>query len=209
MKARFAYWASWAPIPAAALVLAAWAGGFGLDGYSHARHPLALLGARGVDGARVFNLLGWGLPGLLLAIQAIVLRESLSARAGLAARLGAWLMMLSAMAFAAQAAWPIDPLDLESASNRGHALAWMLWWVAYAAGAGVLAAGLRGCGGPAWPVLLLSITALVVIGLVLAMQAGLWAALAGRLAVAAWLAGGLACGALMRRGAGVAPAGAV
>ncbi|MCF7222702.1 DUF998 domain-containing protein [Marilutibacter chinensis] len=207
MGTRLAYWLSWAPVAAAAaFVLTALAGGLAVDGYSHARHPLALLGARGVPGSDTFNLLGWGVPGLLLAMQAVMLRECLPGKGNFVARLGAWSLALSALAFAAQGLWPLDAADLEGVGSRRHALAWMLWWVAYPAAAALLApallrqAGQRRAG--AW----LLLSALAVLACVLSARAGWWPAPGGRLAIAAWFAGHLACGALMRRSPEIAPA---
>ncbi|KAB8165680.1 DUF998 domain-containing protein [Lysobacter maris] len=202
MKTGFVHRLSWAPILAAASLLLA-AVGFGLaaDGYSHARHPLALLGARGMGAAGLFNVLAWILPGLLLAAQAAALRECLSDRAGFGARIGAWLLLLSALAFAAQGVWPLDPHDLEGPDSRRHALGWMLWWIAHLGAGALLVPTLMrqarwrraGVG------LLLSV--LLLLAGVLAARAGLWPALAGRLAIVAWLGGYLACGIPMRRGA--------
>ena len=59
--------AGWAA--ALACVVAAVVGGLRLDGYSHALHPLSLLGARGVPGAAAFNLIGFVLPGVLAALK--------------------------------------------------------------------------------------------------------------------------------------------
>lgn len=201
MKTRLVYWFSWAPVVAAAVMLVA-ASTFAAmaDGYSHARHPLALLGARGMAMAGLFNLLVWIVPGLLLAAQAIALRECLPDRAGLAARLGAWLLTLSAFAFVAQGVWPLDPHDLEGPDSRRHALGWMLWWIAYPGAAVLLGQALlrqaswRRIGAG------LLLSALLMLAGVLVARAGLWPALAGRLAIIAWFGGYLACGILMRRG---------
>ncbi|QDH69504.1 DUF998 domain-containing protein [Marilutibacter alkalisoli] len=204
MKTRLALMASWSAIPAALLLLgAALVAAAALDGYSHARHPLALLGADGVRGAGGFNLLGWGLPGLLLALQAVLLRECLSGGRAFAARMGAWMLMLSAMAFAAQGVWPLDPGDLDGAGSRYHAAAWTLWWIAYVTGGCLLAVGSPPGSGRARAMLVLSAGA--VLALVLAARAGMSPALAGRLAIVAWLAGYLACGALMRRARSAGP----
>lgn len=126
---------------AAALAFALAALGFGaaLAGYSHAQHPLALLGARGLPHALAFNLLGFVIPGMLAAAAAIALRTRLPADAGWSARIGARLLLLSALAFAAQGLLPLDPADLDARPARLHAVAWMLWWIAFVPGAGLLA----------------------------------------------------------------------
>lgn len=107
--------------------------------FSHRVHPLALLGAQGEPMAWAFNALGFLLPGGLLAWQALRLRAHLG-QAGWAARIGAQLALLSALAFAAQGALPLDPYNLLAPSSRLHALAWTLWWVAFVPGALLMAA---------------------------------------------------------------------
>jgi hypothetical protein len=66
-----------------------------------ARHPVALLGARGVPHALAFNLLGFVLPGLLAVAVAECLRRSLPATAGWAPRVGSQMLLLAGLAFAA------------------------------------------------------------------------------------------------------------
>jgi len=51
------------------------------------------------------------------------------------ARIGAWLLLFSALAFAAQGLFALDPDDPDAASTRALALAWTLWWIAFAPGA--------------------------------------------------------------------------
>lgn len=119
--------------------------GFGTSpsGYSHARHPVSLLGAIGVPHAQAFNLLGFLLPGLLAVLAGLELRRRMPASAGWSARVGAQLIALSALAFAAQGLFPLDPTDLYAPGARLHATAWMLWWIAFVPGALLLAYGLR------------------------------------------------------------------
>ncbi|KQY51953.1 DUF998 domain-containing protein [Lysobacter sp. Root494] len=119
-----------------------------IDGYSHAQHPLALLGASPLPHAWIFNLLAFVVPGLLLAWGALRLREALPAGADgttpWSGRVGAQLMLVSALAFAAQGVLPLDAGDLEGVRSARHAAAWMVWWIAFAAGGLLLALGLRG-----------------------------------------------------------------
>jgi hypothetical membrane protein len=123
-----------------------------IDGYSHAQHPLALLGASPVPHARLFNLLAFVVPGLLVAWGALRLRAALPSSVDRATswsgRLGAQLMLMSALAFAALGLFPLDGADLESARSARHAAAWMAWWIAFAAGGLLLAIGLRGSVAP-------------------------------------------------------------
>lgn len=118
-----------------------------IDGYSHAQHPLALLGASPLPHARLFNLVAFVAPGLLVAWTTLRLRAALPASAeGTASwsgRVGAQLMLVSALAFAAQGVLPLDAGDLEGVRSARHAAAWMVWWIAFAAGGLLLALGLR------------------------------------------------------------------
>lgn len=107
--------------------------------FSHRVHPLALLGAQGEPMAWAFNALGFLLPGGLLAWQALRFRAHMG-QAGWATRIGMQLALLSALAFAAQGALPLDPYDLLAPASRLHALAWTLWWVAFVPGALLMAA---------------------------------------------------------------------
>ncbi|MGH8079242.1 MAG: DUF998 domain-containing protein [Lysobacter sp.] len=123
--------------------------GFGaaLDGYSHWRHPPGLLGARGIEHAFAFNLLAYIGPGLALAWIAWRLGAAMQAQ-GARARIGAWLWLWSALAWAAQGVLRLDPQDLDAAASRLHALAWLLWWLAFAPGALLL--GWAGLRAPQW-----------------------------------------------------------
>lgn len=119
-----------------------------LPGYVHVLMPVGLLGAHGVPRAQAFNLMGFLLPGALMAWSALGLRAALStgysgaAIAGWWARIGASLWLLSAMAFAAQGIWSLDPRDLDGATSQRHASMWTLWWIAFVPGGLMLAVGL-------------------------------------------------------------------
>jgi len=109
-------------------------------GYSQLRHPLAVLGASGAPHANVFNLLGYMLPGLLLAWLAWRWRSD-RAVAGWRLRIGLQLVLLSTLGFAAQGLLPLDPRDLAAPASRLHALAWMAWWTAFVPGALLMVGG--------------------------------------------------------------------
>jgi hypothetical protein len=158
---------------AAALVLF----GVASSDFSHLRHPLALLGARGEPHALAFNVIGFVVPGLLLAWRATVWR-SRQAGASWALRIGLQLLLLSALAFAAQGLLPLDPTHLLAPASRLHAIAWTAWWVAFVPGALLVAAASRRWGGAA--------LALLVPALALAGAFALPAPIAQRLAFLAW-----------------------
>src|SRR5690606_20688472 len=94
---------------AAAILSAGAVAGFGaaLDGYSQALHPVGLLGARGLPHALAFNVLGFVRPGVLAAFVGWRLRAAMDHGAPWAARIGAWLALLSALAFVAQGLLPL------------------------------------------------------------------------------------------------------
>ena len=145
--------------------------------FGQLRHPVALLGADGEPNALAFNLLGFVLPGALLGWLAWRWRSQ-AGNYGWRARLGLQMLLLSALAFAAQGLLPLDPTDLLAPASRAHAVAWSAWWIAFVAG-GVLLAG--GRGG--------RVGLLVVLGVLLLAMAGaslVPAALAQRLAFLGW-----------------------
>jgi len=133
-----------AVIAASLCVLSTIAFGLWLPGYSQLAHPVALLGARGIAHATAFNVCAFMLPGLAAAWVCWRLRSGMPAQAGFAARIGAGLTVLAALAFALQGVLPLDPEDLEATFSRAHAAAWTAWWIAFAAGACALAFGRDG-----------------------------------------------------------------
>lgn len=173
----------------AAIVFVAAVAGFGvaLSGYSQVWHPVAVLGAKGVPRALGFNLLGFVLTGVLAAVAALDLRHRLPADAGWPARVGAQLLLLSALGFIALGAMPLDPDDLHNEASSLHATGWLLWWVAFVPGAALFAFGMR--GRSRWrPVVTASIVAAaVVLFSALIAVALMPAGIAQRLGYAAWL----------------------
>ncbi len=103
--------------------------------FSHVHHPVAFAGMRGVEGARLFNAMVFVAPGLMVSLVALRLRASHAHDARWQVRIGATLLLLSALAFAAQGMLPLDPDDIDAGRSRWHASAWMAWWIAFAVGA--------------------------------------------------------------------------
>jgi len=154
----------------------------GLPEYSHRVHPVALRGATGLPSAFFFNLFAFALPGLLLLWAGQHLRERLG-DIGWVARIGIVLAQLSALAFALQGALPLDARELDGDASRLHALAWMIWWIAFVPAMALLAVGAR--RGAGFAVVCLLAGALVLVLAVLA-PVGAWVGLAQRLTFAAW-----------------------
>lgn len=135
----------WSGLAATGVFVAALIGfGLALPGYSHISHPVAVLGAKGVPHALGFNALGFVLTGAMAVAVALDLRSRLPVDAGWRLRVGAQLVLLSALGFAAMGLLPLDPADLDNPASSLHATAWMLWWVAFVPGALLIALGLRG-----------------------------------------------------------------
>lgn len=154
----------------------------GLPEYSNWIHPVGLRGASGLPGGWIFNAGAFVLPGLCVLVASLQLRAML-ADAGWAARIGLALAQLSVLAFAAQGLLRMDPVDLDAHATRLHALAWMLWWIAFVPGALLLAFGAR-CGG-GFGIASLALGLLVPALAVLA-PVGAWVGLAQRLAFGLW-----------------------
>lgn len=157
-----------------------------VDGYSHVLHPVALLGARGMPHALGFNLLGLVAPGLLAASSAYALRQRLPEGAGWSARIGAWMLLVSALAFAAQGVVPLDPADLDAPGSRVHAVAWMLWWIAFVPAALLLAIGALGVRGRRVFALASVVAAVLVLVFAVLAPVALWVGVAQRIAFGVW-----------------------
>lgn len=189
-------------IAAGLFALAAIAFGALLDGYSHAVYPLALMGARAVPRAAAFNVLAFVVPGLLVAWICMRLRVVLPHASGWTARIGARMVLISAVAFAAQGVLPLDLDDMEGAISARHAAAWMLWWIAFATGGALVAIGLR-ASADQWQafgtITLVAAILVPLFALVLALL--LPAGIAQRIAFGAWFAWAIAANYAVSRAA--------
>ena len=111
--------------------------------------PIGSLGAVGAPGAAWFNALGLVLPGLMLLAFSIALESILAGSgAGRTLRLGTGMLMISALAFAAQGAFPFDPSEPDGAASQRYAAALALSQLALVAASAFAAAGLR--RAPRW-----------------------------------------------------------
>ena len=175
------------PFKLSAAALALFAGALlaariGLPEYAHRLHPVGLRGAIGMPWAFAFNLFAFVLPGVLLLWAGQRLRDALG-DAGWLARIGSVLVQLSALALAAQGVLPPDAGDSDATASRLHALAWMLWWIAFVPGMLLLAVGARRGIGFSLACLL---AGLLVPLLAVFAPVGSWIGLAQRLAFATW-----------------------
>ena len=133
-------------------------------GFSQSLHAVDVLGARGVPHAAGWNLLGYALPGLLVAVFAIALQRPLAmAGVGATGRIGGWLLMFSGLAFAAQGLLPLDLRLLDGPDSKAHVAAAMLSLVAWLPSALLLPLALR--GRPAWRVVVLAGPLLVAVAI--------------------------------------------
>ncbi|MGY0504073.1 DUF998 domain-containing protein [Luteimonas sp. e5] len=167
------------------VLLGAWLQGARLEGYSHLRHALGVLGARGMPAAGVANALLFLLPGVLLAINQWRLRGRLRQGAGWWLRMALQTGLLAALAYALQGVFVLDLAQVaDEAGNRLHALAWMLWQLAWALSALLLVVARELPRSLRLGALLLaSCVPLLMLG-----APALWPpGLAQRLGVAAWL----------------------
>jgi hypothetical protein len=135
-----------------------------------------------------FNLLAFVLPGLLAAWVFVRLRARLPQGVGAMAGIAPWLLVISALAFAAQGLFPLYPEDLDGPISQRHATAWLLWWLSFVPGALLLGIGLRGSPGWARPAACFLVAGLLVIGLNLLPTTWLPGPVAQRLVVIVWLA---------------------
>ncbi|MGY4516604.1 DUF998 domain-containing protein [Lysobacter sp. HA18] len=189
---------------AAAVLFAVSVAGFGVmhDGFSQLRHPVAALGGSGVDHALAFNVFAFVVPGLLAAFATQALRARM-ADTRFIARLGVQALTLAAMAFAALGLLPLDSTDLLATASRLHAATWTVWWVAFVAGALMLAVGMRGTrqARRSWMV---AGCALVTLAFALVLPGLLPVGLSQRVAFGAWFAATVLC-APPNRGAASVP----
>ena len=172
--------------PAAAVVFVLSVAGFGwaLDGFKQGVHPVALLGAGGMDHALGFNLLGWVLAGLLATAMALCLLARLPAASSWLQRVAGQMLVLAGLAFAGMGVFPLDVQDLDGPASQAHASAWMVWVLAFIAGSLMLGVG-SWRRSPAQARLALG-CGLVAAVSAFALQGLLPAPLAQRLTFAAW-----------------------
>lgn len=152
-----------------------------MPAFDAASMPLAMAGTPGVPGAAAFNVFAFVLPGACGLGCGWHWRASLQG-APFAARIGAWMAILAALAFVAQGVWPLAG-DVMQGDARMHAAAWMAWWLAAACAAMATAAGMARRA----PGIALASGAAAVAVVVLALNLPAWPpGIAQRASLAAW-----------------------
>lgn len=177
----------------------------GVADYSHALHPLSLLGGMQMPSGSLFNWTAFVVPGALVAWMALRLREHAVHLAGpgrvaqWTARLGAQLLLISALAFAVQGLFALDLEELDGARSGRHAAAWMVWWIAFVAGGCAWALGARADASARRLAAASFAAALVLPLLALVLPRWLAPGIAQRLAFALWFAWWIYAGIMLNR----------
>ena len=92
--------------------------------YSHSVNTISELGARGTPNAAVWNIVGFIVPGLLLALVGGVIAQSIGREKSVLRTLSTALLVLSGLAIAGQGVIPAEMTngvaDITSPYTRGH-----------------------------------------------------------------------------------------
>ncbi len=118
-------------------------------GYSHALHPIDLLGVADAPHAPWWNALGFGATGLSIAAFAIGLEcEAAADGAGFVTRVACKLVLLSGLAWAASGLYAMDFTDPDAEASRRHAALVSIAMLAFLPAAVFIAVGMR--AKPRW-----------------------------------------------------------
>jgi hypothetical membrane protein len=136
--------------------------------YSHIVNTISELGAVGTPYATPWNVIGFIIPGVLLAIVGAVIVHAANTTPSLLRTLATVLLGLSGLAIAGQGLMPAEMAngvaDVTSASTRGHFISSLVSGAAWAVGALLLAGPMR--RNPNWRSLHIVSVVLVVLTLV-------------------------------------------
>jgi hypothetical membrane protein len=107
--------------------------------YSHSLNTISELGALGTPNATLWNIIGFIVPGLLLALAGGVIAHSISREQSLLRSLSRLLLVLSGLAIAGQGVIPAEMTngvaDITSPYTRGHFISSLISGAAWAIGA--------------------------------------------------------------------------
>lgn len=138
--------------------------------YSHVANTISELGAIGTPYATAWNVLGFIIPGALLAIVGAAIARAANTTPSLSRTLATALLVLSGLAIAGQGVMPAEMAngvaDVTSASTRGHFISSLVSGAAWAVGALMLVGPMR--RNPGWRGLHVVSVMLVVLALVAA-----------------------------------------
>ena len=135
--------------------------------YSHVVNTISELGAIGTPNAVLWNVAGFVVPGILLAIAGSTIARSANTQPSLSRTLATSFLVLAGLAVAGQGIMPAEMVngvaDVTSISTRGHFISSLVSGAAWAVGALVLAAPMR--RNPNWQGLYIVSVVLVVLTL--------------------------------------------
>ena len=107
--------------------------------YSHIVNTISELGAIGTPHAAAWNVVGFIIPGTLLAIVGAAVARSANTKPSLSRTIATVLLVLSGLAVAGQGIMPAEMAngvaDVTSASTRGHFISSLISGAAWAVGA--------------------------------------------------------------------------
>jgi hypothetical membrane protein len=126
--------------------------GTSVPGYEHAHMPVGFLGMRGVPMAAYWNITGFIIPGVLVAWFALSLLAPLQRDgAGMLARIGVRLLLISGLAFAGNGVFAYDLAEPDGPASKLHVAMLTIALLGFLPSTLLLALGLR--RRPAWRVL--------------------------------------------------------
>lgn len=136
--------------------------------YSHAVNTISELGAVGTPHATVWNVVGFIVPGVLLAIVGATIARAANVQRSTSRTLAVAFLALSGLAISGQGLMPAEMAngvaDVTSASTRGHFISSLISGAAWAVGALLLVRPMR--RNPMWRGLHIVSVSLVVLTLV-------------------------------------------
>ena len=133
--------------------------------YSHVVNTISELGAVGTPHATAWNVLGFIIPGVLLAVVGGAIARTANEEPSLSRAVATVLLVVSGLAVAGQGVMPAEMIngvaDVTSASTRAHFISSLVSGAAWAVGALLLVAPMR--RNPNWQGLYLVSVILVVL----------------------------------------------